>query len=75
MIQERHRERLNQLDDLTFEEQENGSLQAEGLGRGKFLGLLRLGYRYQYQVMENGELVRVKKPFDFLFTDLDEQLN
>lgn len=74
-IQERHRERLSQLDDLTFEEQEDGSLEAEGIGRGKFLGLIKLGYKYQYRVHENGQLVRVQKPFDFLFTDLDEQLN
>jgi len=74
-IQEQHRERLNQLEGIVFEEQEDGSLQAEGLGRGRFLGLLNLGYRYQYQIMEeDGELVRVRKPLDFLFTDLDEQL-
>ncbi len=75
MIQEKERERLGELDDLVIEEIQEGNYEIEGLGRGKFLGLLKLGYRYRYQINEEtGELNRVEKPFDFLFTDLDEQL-
>lgn len=75
MIQERHRERLGELDGLVIEEIQEGNYEFEGLGRGKFLGIIKLGYRYRYQVNEEtGELNRVEKPFDFLFTDLDEQL-
>ena len=72
-IQLRDKERLNQLDDLTFEEQEDGSLQAEGSDDAKFLGLIKAKYTYKYEIKESsGKLTRLKKWYDFMFSGIKE---
>lgn len=73
-IQERHRERLNRLEDLTFTENEdakdcegNCSIMATGRGPAKFLWLFQKERKYQYEIQPDGEIKQQKRWYDYLW--------
>ena len=53
MIQERHRQRLANLTNLEFDEDENGDVFCEGKKDAKFLGIFKLKHSYKYQMESN----------------------
>lgn len=71
-IQEKRTEQLAKLEGLTFEENEDGTIKAEGVGESKFLGLFKVKRNKNFVINEDGSVERVKKTFDVLFTEKEE---
>lgn len=60
-------EQLNNLRNLQITEEENGEISAEGLEDKRFLGLIKVERKAQFQIRENGDVEKKPRPFDFLF--------
>ena len=71
-IQNMNRERLQKMEQLRFEENVKGGVEAIGKVNGKFLGLLQMKKTLRYTVNENGEVALRKGFFDFLWKDVEE---
>ena len=70
-IQAQWQERLNNLDDLEFEE-DNGEVAAKGRGKALFLGFIPMKHTHRYRIMEDGTVVRQRWFTDFLFKDIED---
>lgn len=67
-ILQHRQEQLNRLKNLTVEG-DGEDVYVEGQGTGKFLGLISVKKQYKYEVLENGEIKRVKRIRDTFVTD------
>ena len=70
-IQTQQRERLNRLEDLEIIEEED-EITAIGKKEAKLFGLFKLKHMYRYEIQENGNVIRQKRMFDWLWRDIEE---
>ena len=67
-IQERKKERLNQVEDLEITESEDGgNLEAVGKKQARLLGILPMKKQVKYQISNEGEITYQKGPWDGFF--------
>jgi len=67
-IQERHRLRLNETENLQFRiNEKTNETVATYQAEGRLFGFLRMNHNYRYIINEDGELTRKKYWYDFLW--------
>ena len=73
-IQLKQRERFNNITDLVIEEVEgtDGAIIASGKAKVKMLGFIPMQKMIRYNINEEGEVVRQRNMFDFMFRGIPE---
>lgn len=69
-VQEKHRLRLNALDNVSFGVDKDFVVEAEGVKEDKLFGLFKAKHRIKYAVTDDGDLVRRKNFFDFFWKEI-----